>query len=54
MNNKLKGVICDMDGTLIHFQIDYQRCRAVTIQLLEEYGYPTGVLNRVGSIFRSS
>ncbi|MHA1744484.1 MAG: HAD family hydrolase [Promethearchaeota archaeon] len=44
MNNKLKGVICDMDGTLIHFQIDYQRCREITIQLLEEYGYPTGVL----------
>ena len=44
MNSKLKGVICDMDGTLIHFQIDYQRCRAITIQLLEEHGYPTGVL----------
>ena len=44
MHNKLKGIICDMDGTLIQFKIDYQRCRAATIQLLEEYGYPIGVL----------
>ena len=44
MNSKLRGVICDMDGTLIHFQIDYQRCRTITIHLLEQYGYPAGTL----------
>ena len=44
MNTELRAVICDMDGTLIHFQIDYQRCRAVTIHLLEKHGYPPGIL----------
>ncbi len=36
----LKGLMLDMDGTLIHFQIDYQRARSKARQILEAYGYP--------------
>ncbi|WP_457558351.1 HAD family hydrolase [Candidatus Harpocratesius sp.] len=41
----LKGVLFDLDGTLIHFQINYQKCRLQTIQILEEQGYPKNILS---------
>ncbi|WP_371806050.1 HAD family hydrolase [Candidatus Lokiarchaeum ossiferum] len=36
----LKGLMLDMDGTLIHFQIDYSLARARAREILERYGYP--------------
>lgn len=42
----MKAVIWDLDGTLIHFKIDYKRARAETIQILEKYGYPKGELTQ--------
>lgn len=36
----LKGLMLDMDGTLIHFQIDYKRARTQARNILEMYGYP--------------
>ncbi len=41
----LKGVLFDLDGTLIHFQIDYTRARRETIRILEEAGYPKGIFS---------
>jgi phosphoglycolate phosphatase-like HAD superfamily hydrolase len=35
---KLKGVIFDLDGTLIDFKIDYQKTRETAIKILEHYG----------------
>ncbi|MHA1520861.1 MAG: HAD family hydrolase [Promethearchaeota archaeon] len=38
---RLKGLLLDLDGTLIKFQIDYSQCRGKTIEILEENGYPS-------------
>ncbi len=38
--NGLHGLLLDLDGTLIKFQIDYSQCREKTIEILEENGYP--------------
>ena len=38
--NGLHGLLLDLDGTLIKFQIDYSKCREKTIEILEENGYP--------------
>lgn len=40
----LKGILFDLDGTLIHFQIDYRRARAASIAILERAGYPSGIM----------
>ena len=36
----LSAILWDLDGTLIHFNIDYKKARAETISILEKYGYP--------------
>ncbi|TFH27994.1 MAG: HAD family hydrolase [Promethearchaeota archaeon] len=41
----LHGLLLDLDGTLIQFQIDYSQCREKTIEILEENGYPKDELS---------
>lgn len=48
----LKGLLLDLDGTLIHFQIDYLQCRTQTIQILEENGYPKSQLTHETFVLR--
>jgi phosphoglycolate phosphatase-like HAD superfamily hydrolase len=48
---KQKGIFFDLDGTLIHFKIDYIRARTAVINILEQAGYPKGELNLKDLIF---
>jgi phosphoglycolate phosphatase len=41
----LRGILFDMDGTLIEFKIDYIRAREGVIKILEEAGYPANQLS---------
>ena len=41
----LKGVLFDLDGTLIDFKINYRKARRATIEVLEAEGYPKDRLN---------
>ncbi|TXT58904.1 MAG: Phosphoglycolate phosphatase [Promethearchaeota archaeon] len=36
--NRLKAVVWDLDGTLIHFRIDYLRARRAAIKILKQHG----------------
>ncbi len=40
----IKAIIWDLDGTLIHFQIDYLRARKTAIEILKRYGVPKRLL----------
>ncbi len=40
-----------MDGTLIHFSIDYMKARRMVIDILEGHGYPKGILSTKDLIF---
>ena len=42
----LSAILWDLDGTLIHFNIDYKKARSETIRILEKYGYPKGQLTK--------
>ena len=42
----LSAILWDLDGTLIHFNIDYKKARGETIRILEKYGYPKGQLTQ--------
>ncbi len=42
----LSAILWDLDGTLIHFDIDYKKARTETIRILERYGYPKGQLTQ--------
>jgi len=42
----LSAILWDLDGTLVHFKIDYKSARKETIRILEKYGYPEGALNQ--------
>ena len=42
----LSAILWDLDGTLIHFNIDYKKARSETIRILEKYGYPKGQLTQ--------
>ena len=42
----LSAILWDLDGTLIHFNIDYKKARGETIHILEKYGYPKGQLTQ--------
>ncbi|MFX0003412.1 MAG: HAD family hydrolase [Candidatus Hodarchaeota archaeon] len=37
---RIKAIVWDLDGTLIHFKIDYLRARRVSIKILKYYGVP--------------
>ncbi len=42
----LSAILWDLDGTLIHFNIDYKKARNETIRILEKFGYPKGQLTQ--------
>ncbi|MFX1312961.1 MAG: HAD family hydrolase [Promethearchaeota archaeon] len=46
MQNKkpIKAIVWDLDGTLIHFKIDYLRARKRAIEILKKYGVPKRIL----------
>lgn len=42
--NKMKGIVFDLDGTLIHSSIDFPKMKCRMIEILEANGVPNGVL----------
>jgi len=44
-SNKFKGIVFDLDGTLIHSTIDFRKMKRNMIAVLEENDAPSGVLN---------
>ncbi len=40
----IKAIVWDLDGTLIHFKIDYLRARRTAIEILKDYGVPKKLL----------
>jgi len=40
----IKAIVWDLDGTLIHFKIDYLRARKIAIEILRKYGVPKPLL----------
>jgi len=41
---RFKGIVFDLDGTLVDSEIDFRKMKARMISLLEENGAPKGVL----------
>ena len=41
---KYKGIVFDLDGTLIHSEVDFVKMKKNMIRVLEEYSAPRGVL----------
>ena len=46
----IKAIIWDLDGTLIHFKIDYMRARKEAIRILKKHGVPKELLTTQDSI----
>ena len=40
----IKAIVWDLDGTLIHFNIDYLGARRISIKILKKYGVPKHLL----------
>ena len=49
----IKAIIWDLDGTLIHFKIDFIRARREAIKILKKYGVPKNLLTVKGSILEN-
>ena len=49
----IKAIIWDLDGTLIHFKIDFIRARREAIKILKKYGVPKNILTVKGSILEN-
>jgi HAD superfamily hydrolase (TIGR01549 family) len=49
----IKALIWDLDGTLIHFKIDYLRARKVAIKILKNFGVPKHLLTVKYSILEN-
>ncbi|MFX0133757.1 MAG: HAD family hydrolase [Candidatus Hodarchaeota archaeon] len=49
----VKAIVWDLDGTLIHFKIDFLRARKIAIKILKKYGVPTHLLTVKGSILEN-
>jgi phosphoglycolate phosphatase len=45
-----KAIIWDLDGTLIHFKIDFVRARKEAIKILQKHGIPRGKVSIKNSI----
>ena len=52
-NRSIKAIVWDLDGTLIHFKIDYLRARSVAIEILKKYGVPKHLLTVKSSILEN-
>ncbi len=53
MSRTIKAIIWDLDGTLIHFKIDFIRARREVIKILKKYGVPKKILTVKTSILES-
>ncbi|TFG24257.1 MAG: HAD family hydrolase [Promethearchaeota archaeon] len=51
--NSIKAIIWDLDGTLIHFKIDWVRARREAIKILKHYGVPKHLLTVKSSILEN-
>ncbi len=49
----IKAIVWDLDGTLIHFKIDYLRARKTAIEILKNYGVPKRLLTVKFSILEN-
>jgi len=49
----IKALIWDLDGTLVHFKIDYLRARKISIEILKKYGVPKQLLTVKSSILEN-
>ena len=49
----IKAIIWDLDGTLIHFNIDFMRARNNAIAILEKYGVSKNLLTHKVSILEN-
>jgi len=45
VQNDIKAIVWDLDGTLIHFKIDWIRARREAIKILKKYGVPRSILS---------
>lgn len=52
-NRTIKAIIWDLDGTLIHFKIDFIRARRGAIKILKKYGVPKNILTVKSSILEN-
>ena len=49
----IKAIVWDLDGTLIHFKIDWLRARRETVKMLKKDGVPKDILSIQGSILEN-
>jgi len=49
----IRAIIWDLDGTLIHFKIDYLRARKTAIKILKNFGVPKHLLTVKSSILEN-
>ncbi|TFF89357.1 MAG: hypothetical protein EU548_07590, partial [Promethearchaeota archaeon] len=49
----IKAIIWDLDGTLIHFKIDYIRARKAAIEILSKYDVPKNLISLKNSILNN-
>ncbi|MFX1337939.1 MAG: HAD family hydrolase [Promethearchaeota archaeon] len=52
-NSPIKAIVWDLDGTLIHFKIDWLRARRETIKILKKHGVPKHLLTVKSSILEN-
>ncbi len=53
MTDKIKAIAWDLDGTLIHFKIDFMKARRITINILREHGAPEPALSMSKTILEN-
>ena len=49
----IKAIIWDLDGTIVHFKIDFYSCRKVAIEILKKNGIPKNKLTTQKSILEN-
>ena len=51
--SNIKAIVWDLDGTLIHFNIDWLRARREAIKILKRHGIPKHILTVKSSILEN-